>query len=131
MPQRIAAAILGFPLAMTSLVMLFAPRIFYDGFPGVSESGPFNPHFVRDLGCAFIVEAGVLLVLAFARTPPASAVVAMAVFVSLHALVHIGELFGMTDHAGHALLRDLPSVYLPAALLIWFAIGTTTRVRAA
>lgn len=130
MLQRIVAAVFGFSLAATAAVMLFAPRAWYDVFPGVLETGPFNPHFVRDLGCAFIAVAGVLLVHAVARRPPISALIAMAVFIALHALVHIGELFAMSGaRAGHAVLRDLPSVYLPAILLIWFAVAAMRRDR--
>jgi hypothetical protein len=42
-------------------VMLFAPRSFYDLVPGVTETGPFNPHFVRDVGAAFLVAGAGLL----------------------------------------------------------------------
>lgn len=128
MLQRIVAAVFGFSLAATAAVMLLVPRAWYDAFPGVVETGPFNPHFVRDIGCAFIVVAAVLVVYAVATTPPVSALLAMAAFVALHALVHAGELFAMTgDHAGHAVLRDLPSVYLSAILLIWFAVTAVRR----
>ena len=131
MLPRIVAVVLAVPLAAMALVMLFDPSIWYDAFPGVSDTGPLNPHFVRDLGCAFLVEAGVLLVYALARTPPVSALAAMAAFVSLHALVHAGELFKMTGlEAAQVLLRDLPAVYLPPVLLIWFTISAARRARA-
>ncbi len=47
---------------------LFAPRSFYDGFPGfgrawISVDGPFNEHFIRDFG-ALNLALAVLLVAA-------------------------------------------------------------------
>jgi hypothetical protein len=48
---------------------LFAPRSFYDGFPGlgrawVSIDGPFNEHLVRDVG-ALNLAVGAVFVAAF------------------------------------------------------------------
>ena len=129
MLQRIAAFALAVPLAATALVMMFAPRSWYDGFPGVMEKGPFNPHFVRDLGSASLVAAGVFLAFAVMRRPPVSALIATAAFISLHALVHTAELFAMTDGVWSTLLRDLPAVHLPAVLAIWLAASAVRQSR--
>jgi hypothetical protein len=37
--------------------MLFAGPFWYASVPGASGTGPFNPHFVQDIGVAFIVAA--------------------------------------------------------------------------
>src|SRR4051812_9101033 len=129
MLQRIVAIVLAIPLAAMALVMLFAPRAWYDAFPGVVDTGPFNPHFVRDLGSVFLVQAAVLVVFVVAKRPPVSALIAGAAFVTLHALVHIGELLNMSEGAAHVLLRDLPSVYLPTLLTIWIAASAAMRSR--
>ncbi|HVY56846.1 MAG TPA: hypothetical protein VHA77_03260 [Xanthobacteraceae bacterium] len=57
--MRAALALaLGIALAANGLLMLFDPAGWYGLVPGVPETGPFNPHFVRDIGCAYLV-AGV------------------------------------------------------------------------
>jgi hypothetical protein len=130
MLQRIIAVVLAIPFAATALVMLFAPRAWYDAFPGVVETGPFNPHFVRDIGCAFLVVSAVLVAFVVAKRPPVSALIAGAAFVALHAFIHISELLDMPQGVGHALLRDLPGVYLPTLLTIWIAASAAARSRA-
>ena len=55
--HKIAFLLLGAALAPTALTMIWAPLLWYDWFPGVAERGAFNAHFVRDLGCAFLVAA--------------------------------------------------------------------------
>jgi hypothetical protein len=52
---RIGLAVLGFPALMIGLWAGFAPRSFYDDFPGlgrtwVAPDGPYNQHLVRDVG---------------------------------------------------------------------------------
>ena len=52
----------------------FAPRSFYDSFPGagrawVSLDGPFNEHLVRDVGGLNLALAGLAVVAAVAMTP--------------------------------------------------------------
>ena len=66
MLQRIVAVILALPLTATALAMLFILQRWYETFPGVIETGTYNAHFIRDVGCAVLVQAGVLFVYAFA-----------------------------------------------------------------
>ena len=40
--------------------MLAAGPLWYETVPGVPDTGPFNPHFVQDIGVAFLV-AGLAL----------------------------------------------------------------------
>jgi hypothetical protein len=40
--------------------MLFDGATWYASVPGVVETGPYNPHFVQDIGAAFLV-AGLAL----------------------------------------------------------------------
>ena len=42
-------------LAANGLRMLFDPAGWYAVSPGVPETGPLNPHFVRDIDCAYIL----------------------------------------------------------------------------
>jgi hypothetical protein len=54
--MRITVAIgLGLALAANGLLMLLDPAGWYALAPGVPETGPLNLHFVRDIGCAYIL----------------------------------------------------------------------------
>ena len=46
------AWIIGLALTANGLVMLLAPADWYAAIPGVPQSGPFNHHFVCDIGAA-------------------------------------------------------------------------------
>ena len=105
-----------------ALWMLAGPMHWYRELPAaVPDTGPFNPHFVRDIGCAFLA-VGVALLWA-ARTPrwrkPLVAV--SALFLVAHAGLHVYDtLRGALGH-DHWWL-DLPGVYLPAAVMAWAAV---------
>jgi hypothetical protein len=58
--RRLIAAILAILTLFNGLAMLAAGPLWYETVPGVSETGPFNPHFVQDIGVAFLV-AGLAL----------------------------------------------------------------------
>ncbi|HYV89857.1 MAG TPA: hypothetical protein VFA91_14865 [Candidatus Polarisedimenticolia bacterium] len=44
--RRSIAAILAIPTLFNGLAMLLAGPRWYESVPGVTETGPFNPHFV-------------------------------------------------------------------------------------
>ena len=47
-------AVIGAGSAANALWMLVGPMHWYTDLPAaVPDTGPFNPHFVRDIGCAF------------------------------------------------------------------------------
>ena len=52
------AALLALVLGVNGLAMLFAGPWWYGVVPASPPTGPFNPHFVRDIGAAYLV-AGV------------------------------------------------------------------------
>jgi len=116
-------AALALATAANALWMLVDPARWYAELPaGVPDTGPYNEHFVRDIGCAFATMA---LALAWAARRPrwrAPLVALVAVFLSAHAALHVFDTlrgFLETDHW----LLDLPGVYAPAALtavLAWW-----------
>jgi uncharacterized protein YjeT (DUF2065 family) len=110
---------LGVLLALNGVVMLVAPAPWYQAVPGVTETGPFNPHFVRDIGAAYLAAGAGLAWFAARREARAAAQIA-ALFLSLHALIHLADaVSGRETWAG--LARDIPGVFLPPALAIWLA----------
>jgi hypothetical protein len=117
-----AFLVLGAGLAPTALGMLWAPLLWYEWFPGVAERGAFNAHFVRDLGCCFLVVALSFLWAVKAEARARSAVIASTGFLLLHALVHAAEATAGAHHVtGRLLTADFALVYAPTALAAWAA----------
>ena len=115
--QRWIAAVLAIPNIFNGLAMLFAGPTWYANVPGASGTGPFNPHFVQDIGGAFLVAGMALAVRAWQpRYWPAA--VAGAGFLAAHALIHLVEIAGGHDH--HATF-DLFAVVLPSAVALYSA----------
>ena len=99
--DRLLAGLLALALAANGVVMLFASLPWYDAVPGVTATGPFNPHFVKDIGVAYLAAAGGLAW--FAQRPregwPAMAM--GAVFLTLHAAIHVYDAACGTVVDGH------------------------------
>jgi len=110
--------VLGIGMVANALWMLAGPMHWYTELPAaVPDTGPFNPHFVRDIGCAFLA-AGFALVWAArserARFPLAATAL---VFLGAHALLHIYDTAVGNLPSDHWWL-DFAGVYLPALILV-------------
>jgi hypothetical protein len=117
--RRMLAVILGIGLVLNALLMLAVPAAWYAALPGVTQSGPLNPHFVRDIGAAYLVAGAALC--GFAASPKARpAAQAGAAFLALHALVHLRDAAAGREQI-QQLLLDLVTVFLPAVLAAWIA----------
>jgi hypothetical protein len=120
---RIAVAVgLGLILAANGVLMLVDPAGWYALVPGVPETGPLNPHFVRDIGCAYLVTGLALAGLALGEAARAAAL-AGAGFLTLHALVHVGDAIAGHAHGDHVLL-ELATVFAPAVIALWLALSS-------
>ena len=56
------AALLGVALLANGIFMLVSPENWYVSVPGVTSTGPFNQHFLRDIGLIFVFMGGAFLV---------------------------------------------------------------------
>jgi len=119
-----AATALGLAALANGGFMLISPDDWYTAVPGVIPTGPFNQHFIRDIGLIFtLLGAGLLM--GVARPDLRSLLwTAVAVWLGGHALFHVWEvLAGICGPS--ALVRDFAAVSLPAiitcALAIWAA----------
>jgi hypothetical protein len=114
--------LLGVAMTANALWMLGGPMHWYAELPAaVPDTGPFNPHFVRDIGCAFLT-CGVGLIWA-ARSLryrlPLSVIATL--FLLSHALLHIYDTaVGNLPHSHWKL--DFAGVYLPAIILSWIVV---------
>jgi hypothetical protein len=129
--KRVIAILLALAMGGNGLAMLAAGPWWYTAVPGVTETGPFNPHFVKDIGAAYLVVGLGFAWLALRRSARAEgAAMAGALFLVLHGLVHLAE--AATNPMGLGdLVRDFPGVLLPAILAAWLAWPATPRLEPA
>ncbi len=127
------AVLLGAALQANGVFMLVAPENWYFAVPGVTTTGPFNQHFVRDIGLIFLLIGGAFLV---GVAQPHLRVVLWAIpsiWLLGHALFHFWEVAAGIC-APSVIPRDFPAVTLPAvvgiALTLW-AISQSRTGRAA
>jgi hypothetical protein len=125
---RWISAVLAAVLAANGLAMLFAGFWWYGAVPGVTQTGPYNPHFVRDIGAIYLVTAAGLAWFAWRPRQGWPALVAGAAFLTLHAAVHVYDA-ACGAAPVQMLVRDFTGVFLPAALALLIAI-TKAEARA-
>lgn len=116
--KRIAAAVLGVGGAANGVFMLAAPALWYDSVPGLPHTGPFNPHFVMDIGIAYLVASLALIARAW-RPRYWPAAIAGAAFMVGHAIIHMLDI--VTKRTGNAGV-DVWLVIVPALLAAWAAL---------
>lgn len=109
--------------AANALWMLAAPLHWYHELPAdVPATGPFNEHFVRDIGCALAVVA---LAFGWAALRPAARAPLVSIasaFLAAHAALHAFDSWRGYLPAGHW-RHDVASVYVPAAAGIVITIA--------
>jgi len=125
---RILAWLLAVLLIANGLFMLVRPEPWYFAVPGAAETGPFNRHFVNDIGAAFLVAGAGAAWAAWRPERGWPSLVAGAGFLALHALIHLVEV-ATGHHGGQALVRDFPGVYLPTLVALLLVFGLRPRQR--
>lgn len=122
--------LLGLGAMANGAFMLASPDGWYLAVPGVTTTGPYNQHFIRDIGLIFIFM-GLAFLIGAAR-PHLRLFLwgAATLWLSGHALFHVWEvLVGICGPS--ALVRDFGAVSLPAilgwGLTLWAARPAATR----
>ena len=131
MATRVIRAALA-ALAVTSLVLgvwaSFAPRSFYDDFPGgghtwVADDGPYNEHLVRDFGALnlAITVVTVFALVALGRVLVTAVAVAWLVYQVPHLVYHARHLdvFPSTSDKVSTIASLALAVVLPVIVLIY------------
>lgn len=111
---------LAFGFAANGLWMLAAPLHWFTTVPGVIDSGPFNDHFVRDVGIAYVLSGVAFLQLARGVAGARPYAMAGVVFLLAHAGIHLAETLAGVRDIPH-LLIDLPAVVLLPLAASWAA----------
>ena len=109
-------------LSANGLFMLVAPQPWYEFVPGVTDTGFFNQHFIRDIGLIQLF-LGVAFGLGLAVPERRIGLWLVAtLWLAAHAFFHLWEV-AVGICAPSALVRDFPAVSLPAitgaALTLW------------
>ncbi len=107
------ALLLGFVMVVNATWQLAAPESWYWAIPGVPDRGPFNQHFVRDLGIIYALSGIGLILGALRPRQRLGYWWAPTVWLVGHALLHVWEvLSGICGPS--SLLEDFAGVTLPA-----------------
>ena len=115
--RKILAWVLGAALAANGLFMLGDPAGWYAAIPGVTMTGPLNPHLVRDVGCAYLMAGAALAAFVVdARARPAA--LAGAAFLALHAFVHLWDLASGRESLPPLPRRSAHRVFAACARLV-------------
>lgn len=126
------AALLGLAMVANGVFMLVSPFSWYLAVPGVTSTGPFNQHFLRDIGLIFLLIGSAFLI---GAARPAVRILlwcAATLWLLGHALFHFLEVAVGICHPS-AISRDFPAVTLPAILgvaLTFWAVRAARAVRA-
>ncbi|QRM55279.1 hypothetical protein [Sinorhizobium sp. BG8] len=123
--KHIVYGMVGFNIllaAWLSLHMLYDPEGWYYFVPGVTDTGMFNQHFVRDIG---IIQGFVALAFAVGLWKPHRRLELWAgatLWLIAHAAFHLWEV-AVGICSASVIIRDFPAVSLPAifgvAATIW------------
>jgi uncharacterized protein YjeT (DUF2065 family) len=118
----IMVAFNGLFLSLNGLFMLVAPAVWYDFVPGVTDTGFYNQHFIRDIGLIQLF-LGVAFGVGMIRPERRIGLWAAAtLWLCAHAVFHLWEVaVGICSPS--VIPRDFPAVTLPAilgaALTLW------------
>jgi hypothetical protein len=124
---RVVLVLLAVPGAVVGLWAAFAPRSFYDDFPGggrswVAPDGPFNEHLVRDVGALnlALVVLTVAAALVLTRTLVVVAALGWLVYGVPHLVYHARHLdpFERGDQVGIVTSLVLAPALAVVALLL-------------
>lgn len=124
------AVVTGLAALANGLFMLVSPDRWYLAVPGVTTTGAFNQHFVRDIGLVLLF-VGTSFLAGAAKSRFRLLLWALpTVWLCGHALFHFWEVaVGISGHS--ALARDFAAVTFPAivgiGLTAWAASASATK----
>jgi hypothetical protein len=122
------AILLGVAALANGAFMLLAPRAWYFAVPGVTTTGSFNQHFIRDIGLIFLFMAWAFLAGALQPRQRPLLWAAATIWLSGHALFHFWEV-AVGICSASAIPRDFSAVTLPA-ILGWLLTAWAFHIRA-
>lgn len=125
----ILVAFNGIFLSVNGIFMLVAPSVWYDFVPGVTDTGFFNQHFIRDIGIIQLF-LGVAFGVGMIRPELRVGLWTVAtLWLIAHAVFHLWEVaVGICSPS--VILRDFPAVTLPAIIGVVLTLWAINHSRA-
>jgi hypothetical protein len=112
------ALVMGVLMIANGTIMILAPEPWYWQVPGVPDRGPFNQHFVRDIGINYALIGASFILGVHYRQHRWVFWLAATAWLGGHALFHVWEVIvGICSPA--AMLEDFAGVTLPALVGCW------------
>lgn len=119
--DRYLAGLIAALLSANGVFMLAASLSWYDTVPGVPTTGPFNPHFIKDIGAVYLMCAAGLGWFAWRPAQGWPAMAAAAAWLTLHMAIHVYDATcGASPLAD--IQRDFVGVYLLALIPLALAL---------
>ena len=127
-PVRIMLGLLVASGATVGLFAGFAPRAFYDHFPGLGQTwvavdGPYNEHLVRDVGTLNLALAVVTLcaLVSLSRPTILAAALGWLAYGVPHFVYHLRHLAPFDGGEAVAVMSSLASAPILALVALWLA----------
>jgi hypothetical protein len=113
----------------------FAPRSFYDDFPGLGQiwvavDGPYNEHLVRDVGALNLALAAVTVcaLLTLSRPTILASAAGWLVYGIPHVIYHARHLDVFDSAEGAAVIASVSSTSVVALAVVWLERARVARV---
>ena len=113
--DRYLAGLMAAAFVANGLAMIFASLSWYGAVPGVPTTGPFNGHFIKDIGAIYLTCALGLGWFAWRPAEGWAAMAAGAAWLTLHAAVHVYDATCSASPLANV-QRDFVGIYLFAAI---------------
>lgn len=113
-----AAMLLGLSSIVNGTLMVLTPESWYWLVPGVPDRGPFNQHFVRDIGFLYLLMGAASIYGALVVRYREALWSMSAAWLSVHAVFHIWEV-AVGICGPQSLIEDFAGVTLPALISLW------------
>lgn len=109
---------------LAGITILLAPWHFYHSVPGSHLFGPFNSHFVRDVGLVYLSSGAIGL---FGhRTSQPALYLSANLWSTLHAVFHLHLWVHRAFPLDHIFLFDVTTVVAPP-IVVWLVYWRTFR----
>jgi hypothetical protein len=118
----------GIFLSVNGLFMLVVPMAWYNAVPGVTDTGFFNQHFVRDIGIIQLFLGVAFGIGLFRPERRVGLWVGATAWLIAHAVFHLWEVaVGICSPS--VIPRDFPAVTLPAIIGVVLTLWAIRRAR--
>lgn len=119
--MRLILLLIGVAALLTGATAFLAPMMFYTVTPGLEQMGPFNLHFIKDVGLAFIASGAAMTWGAWRRNR--SIAIAGAAWPAMHGLFHVSIQISRGLPSDFVMWFDVLAIIAPAFLALYAAIN--------